>query len=88
MTEATLDGIPSLDFRPMLQLYAPSDAHLQMSPCGECGGTIEVSDNKLTSTLEQYYFAQFRFFFDLLNSSVRTVPWCYHSAHSVTTAKL
>lgn len=42
LEQASLGGIPSLDFRPVLQLYAPEDAKLQISPCDECGGTMEV----------------------------------------------
>lgn len=42
LSEASLERVPSLDFRPVLQLYAPDDAYLQISPCDECGGTMEV----------------------------------------------
>ncbi|CAM9889516.1 unnamed protein product [Scytosiphon promiscuus] len=37
-----LGGIPSLDFRPVLELFAPTGDKLQMSPCEECGGTMEI----------------------------------------------
>lgn len=42
LDEATLEGIPSVDFRPVLELFAPTGDKLRMSPCGECGGTMEV----------------------------------------------
>ncbi|CAN0506486.1 unnamed protein product, partial [Laminaria digitata] len=41
-SDVNLEGVPSLDFRPVLQLYAPNGANLDMSPCDECGGTMEV----------------------------------------------
>lgn len=47
LDEATLEGIPSLDFRPVLKLFAPTGDKLQMSPCEECGGTMEVGDGPL-----------------------------------------
>lgn len=37
-----MGGIPSLDFRPVLALFAPTGNKLQVSPCEECGGTLEV----------------------------------------------
>lgn len=42
LDETALAGIPSLDFRPVLELFAPTGNKFQMSPCGECGGTLEV----------------------------------------------
>lgn len=42
LDETALGGIPSLDFRPVLDLFAPTGKKFQMSPCGECGGTLEV----------------------------------------------
>lgn len=42
LDETALGGIPSLDFRPVLELFAPTGNKFQMSPCGECGGTLEV----------------------------------------------
>lgn len=42
LDETGLGGIPSLDFRPVLELFAPTGNKFQMSPCGECGGTLEV----------------------------------------------
>lgn len=42
LDEAALGGIPSLDFRPVLELFAPTGDKLQVSPCEECGGTLEV----------------------------------------------
>ncbi len=42
LDEAALEGIPSLDFRPVLELFAPTGDKLQISPCEECGGTLEV----------------------------------------------
>lgn len=42
LDETALGGIPSLDFRPVLDLFAPTGNKFQMSPCRECGGTLEV----------------------------------------------
>eukprot|EP00903_Cladosiphon_okamuranus_P012984 g12116.t2 len=42
LDETALGGIPSLDFRPVLELFAPTGNKLQVSPCGECGGTLEI----------------------------------------------
>ncbi|CAN0039193.1 unnamed protein product, partial [Ectocarpus fasciculatus] len=42
LDDAALGGIPSLDFRPVLELFAPTGDTLQMSPCEECGGTMEI----------------------------------------------
>eukprot|EP00752_Nemacystus_decipiens_P002127 g2029.t1 len=42
LDETALAGIPSLDFRPVLELFAPTGNKFQMSPCGECGGTLEI----------------------------------------------
>ncbi|CAM9459641.1 unnamed protein product, partial [Choristocarpus tenellus] len=43
-----INNIPSLDFRPILRLYAPTDTHFQVTPCSECGGTMEVGAVSIT----------------------------------------
>ncbi|CAN0431969.1 unnamed protein product, partial [Ectocarpus sp. 13 AM-2016] len=42
LDDVALGGIPSLDFRPVLELFAPTGDALQIYPCEECGGTMEV----------------------------------------------
>ena len=36
------DSIPSLDLRQPLELYAPYECYLEVLPCSECGGHIEI----------------------------------------------
>ncbi|CAM9178755.1 unnamed protein product [Discosporangium mesarthrocarpum] len=45
-------SIPSLDFRPILRLYAPDDAYLHVSPCETCGGTLEIVHTDVTNILK------------------------------------
>ena len=34
--------IPSLDMRPVLELFAPSECSLRVKPCESCGGQLEI----------------------------------------------
>ncbi|CAM9183141.1 unnamed protein product, partial [Laminaria digitata] len=36
------DAIPSLDMRPVLDLFAPEDAFLRVESCASCGGHLEI----------------------------------------------
>lgn len=53
LDETALGGIPSLDFRPVLDLFAPTGNKFQMSPCRECGGTLEVGCGVNTEELSE-----------------------------------
>lgn len=79
LDETALGGIPSLDFRPVLELFAPTGQKFQMSPCGECGGTLEVACGVNIEELSEENLTYYQRFF-----SQRTGP----SMHTVVVSGL
>ena len=42
MSTEVKDYVPSVDLRDFLQLYAPSETYVHLTPCHTCGGTLEI----------------------------------------------
>eukprot|EP00586_Coscinodiscus_wailesii_P000712 CAMPEP_0172485016 /NCGR_PEP_ID=MMETSP1066-20121228/12738_1 /TAXON_ID=671091 /ORGANISM="Coscinodiscus wailesii, Strain CCMP2513" /LENGTH=742 /DNA_ID=CAMNT_0013249905 /DNA_START=320 /DNA_END=2544 /DNA_ORIENTATION=+ len=43
-----LGRLPSLDIRPALMLFAPTECELKVKPCSKCGGTLEIIHREST----------------------------------------
>lgn len=50
--KCSIQSLPSIDLRPIIQFFAPDECQLQVRPCHYCGGQLEIIHNDSSTIFE------------------------------------